>query len=194
VGAHVGFFTLLAAVANPGARVVALEPLPAVFERLTRNIRLNHLDNVVAFQCAAGADDGLADFSHVGGIIPCSSSLSRAFMDGAPNLRAVPVEVTRIDTFMDQQGLSELDLIKLDTETTEADVIIGMGEALRRSLPDIICEVLPQGGAAVLNELLSPLGYHFFSLTDSGPRPRSLIEPDEVWRNWLFSITSPPSW
>src|SRR5205814_5357903 len=46
VGAHVGFFTLLAAHANPAGRVFAFEPMPAIQERLRYNVGLNQLDNV----------------------------------------------------------------------------------------------------------------------------------------------------
>jgi FkbM family methyltransferase len=190
VGAHVGFYTILAAVANPRSTVVALEPLPVVYERLSRNVRLNGLLNVVTARVAAGADDTSAAFFHVAGVIPCSSSLSRSFMEGAPDLRALVVEVRRIDTLLSVHRLKGLDLIKLDTETTEPDVLAGMGEVLQRDTPDIICEVLPRADAAAINDLLIPVGYRFFLLTDKGPRPRSEVEADETWRNWLFSSAS----
>jgi FkbM family methyltransferase len=190
VGAHVGFYTILAAVANPSSKVFAFEPLPVVYDRLSRNVRLNRLDNVVAARVAAGADDMSADFFHVAGIIPCSSSLSGSFMEGAGNLQTLPVHVTRIDTFMSVHGLKGLDLIKLDTETTAPDVLAGMGEELPRHTPEIICEVLPRADASALNELLIPLGYRLFVLTDQGPQPRSVVEADEAWPNWLFSSAS----
>ena len=46
VGAHIGFFSLLAAIVNPEAQVFAFEPLARIFERLKQNIALNGLTNV----------------------------------------------------------------------------------------------------------------------------------------------------
>src|SRR5580693_402829 len=46
VGAHVGFYALLAAHANPAGHVVAFEPMPAIHARLARNVRMNGLANV----------------------------------------------------------------------------------------------------------------------------------------------------
>ena len=46
VGAYVGFYTLLAAHANPTGQVYAFEPLLSVYERLQWNVMLNGLTNV----------------------------------------------------------------------------------------------------------------------------------------------------
>jgi FkbM family methyltransferase len=187
VGAHVGYYTVLAAYANPSAKVYALEPLPAVFDRLSRNIRLNNLQNVVALRSAAGAIDGEADFFHVPGIIPCSSSLSEEFMRGIPGLTRLRVGVTRIDTLAEAHHLQSIDLVKLDTETTEPEVLAGMVKALRRWKPDIICEVLRGTDTAALVKTLQPLGYSFYHLTDRGAAPRKALTWHPRWLNYLCS-------
>ncbi len=80
VGAYVGFFTLLAAHANPAGRVFSFEPLAPVYDRLSRNIELNELTNVECINAAVGAREGVADFFHVANGLPTSSSLSHEFM------------------------------------------------------------------------------------------------------------------
>ena len=187
IGAHVGFYAILAATANPRSVVYAFEPLAPVFQRLDRNLRLNRLDNVVAREEAVGRVAGKAEFFHVPGIIPCSSSLSSAFMVGAPGVESVPVNVVRLDTFAAERGLNAIDLMKLDTETTEPDVLAGMGRLLAQSRPDIICEVLPRGDGDALTTILEPLGYSFYLLTDRGPQRRHRVIADERWSNYLFS-------
>jgi FkbM family methyltransferase len=187
VGAHVGFYTILAAAANPSGAVYAFEPLRMVFERLNRNIRLNRLENVVARDEAVGSFNGDAEFFHVPGIIPCSSSLSGSFMDGTPGLRSTRVRVVRLDTFAAEHQLKQIDLIKLDTETTETEVLRGMGRLLGEGRPDIICEVLPSADGEALSEILQPLGYRFYVLTDGGPRVRERVVADRRWPNYLFS-------
>ena len=187
VGAHVGFYAILAAIANERGSVFAFEPLPLVFERLQRNLALNGLENVIALRQAAGAIDGRAPFFHVPGLIPCSSSLSESFMRSHPVLERLPVSVVRLDTFAREHGLANIDLIKLDTETTEPDVLIGMGPLLGSNRPDIFCEVLQRGEADALTGILQPLGYSFYLLTDAGPQRRSQVTADELWRNHLFT-------
>jgi precorrin-6B methylase 2 len=53
VGAHVGYFTLLAArLCGPNGRVFAFEPHPDNFRLLERNIRENGAENVTAVRKA----------------------------------------------------------------------------------------------------------------------------------------------
>jgi FkbM family methyltransferase len=63
VGANVGTYTILASgVAQ--ARTLALEPIPATFERLLRNLRLNDLLSRVDARClAVGATEGSVRFT-----------------------------------------------------------------------------------------------------------------------------------
>jgi FkbM family methyltransferase len=187
VGAHVGFYAILAAIANEHGSVFAFEPLPPVFERLQRNLALNRLENVIALQQAAGAIDGPAPFFHVPGLIPCSSSLSESFMRSHPVVESLPVSVVRLDTFARERGLASVDLMKLDTETTEPEVLIGMGPLLGSSRPDIFCEVLQRDEADALTGILQPLGYSFYLLTDAGPELRSEVIAHELWRNHMFT-------
>jgi len=66
LGAYVGYFTVMAALANDAGRVIALEPLPATFSRLQRNVSLNGLSNVASRNVAAGASSGSAELHHMG--------------------------------------------------------------------------------------------------------------------------------
>lgn len=193
VGAYVGFFTLLAAHANPSGRVYAFEPLGDVFSRLEQNVRRNGLTNVRCIHGAVAAEAGTAEFFTTNAPLPSSSSLSFEFMRDAPGLRAIPVHVLTIDRFLDDVGERAVDLVKIDTETTEPDVLRGMTGLLRANRPFIVCEVL-RGRARVaeLDSILRPLGYRYYLLTPEGPRLQPAIEPHPEWLNFLF-IPIPPA-
>lgn len=189
VGAYVGYYTILAGLANPGGRVLAFEPLPAAYERLGRHLRLNRLANVVALQQAAGSLEGTDDFFHVDGL-PTSSSLSASFMGAVKDVRSTQVAVRRVENVARELGIERVDLVKLDTETTEPDVLRGMGRLLSEDRPDIICEVLDRADVDSLTDILSPLGYRFFLLTDGGPQEREVLESDPRWLNYLFTASA----
>lgn len=193
VGAHVGYFALVASLANPGGRVYAFEPLATVRDRMLRNIALNALDNVSCFPHAVGEMAGTADFFHVKEGIPSSSSFNRGFMESnvKGELTISQVEVTTIDEFAEFHGLHGIDLVKVDTEATEDQVLRGMTATLERDRPAIICEVLPDGPGEAIERILSPLGYQFFLFTDTGRTPTEHIRPHLKWRNFLF-LAEPP--
>jgi len=203
VGAYVGFYTLLAAHANPGGRVIAFEPLPTAFERLRGNVARNALANVRCSPEAVSDHQGEAEFffapptsENVVSIpgqtgIPCSSSLSYEFMKAAAGLQRAVVPTTTLDLLIpDNPG--RVGLIKIDTESTEADVLRGAGSLLERDRPPIVCEVLPgrETGPA-LEEILRPLGYRFFHLTPEGPIERGDIAGHPDWLNYLFAVDAP---
>lgn len=190
VGAHVGFYALLAGHANSAASVFAFEPVPATFERLARNLSLNSLSNVTLMQCAVGNSDAIVPFYKGDQEIPCSAGSSFEFYKPwAGEMLTIQVTSVSGDRFLEARGLSGLDLVKIDTESTEPMVIEGMVNSIRRDLPNIFCEVLPGFRTEQqIEDLLKPIGYRFYVLTASGPVHRDHIEANEEWPNHLFSM------
>lgn len=191
IGAHVGYFALLATHANPRARVYAFEPMPRVRARLEHNIALNG-SSVACEPVALGNAPGRAEFFHTRNGIPSSSSLAEGFMRSIVErneLTSSTVEVLRGDDYVRSRGLVGVDLVKIDTETTEAAVLEGLLHTLGRDRPHIVCEVLESEVGAKIEALLEPLGYEYFALTASGPVRCEHIRPDTRWRNFLFRPT-----
>ena len=187
VGAYVGFYSLLAAHANENGRVYAFEPLPAACERLRRNIELNHIYNVEIVDRAVGEINGVAEFFTASTQLPCSSSLSYEFMQSYADLYSTPISVITLDNFVQEHDLSGIDLVKIDTESTEPQVLCGMYKTLERDKPFILCEVLGRGSERPLEEILGPLGYRYYHLTPDGPIQRERIEGHPEWLNYLFA-------
>jgi FkbM family methyltransferase len=194
IGAHVGFFSILAARANPAGKVYAFEPLQRVYERLERNVALNRLTNLQALQAAVGEKEGEQQFYFPDVEAPVSSSLRSDMLLstlGEGVVRQVTVSVVTLDAFAKREKLERIDLIKMDTERTEHEVLKGAEENLRRDRPDIVCEVWPDAdNIEQLEGLLRPHGYQFYQLLAKGPQQRNRIEPDADALNYLFSCNS----
>lgn len=186
IGAHVGVFTLVAAHANPSADVYAFEPVAVTYERLQNNVRLNNLKNVRCFQSAVSDIVGSTEVFHQPGMT-FTASLSREFMNWQPAWSSSVVPVTTGDQFVRENGLGRVDLMKIDTESTEPQVLGGMIETIRRDYPNIICEVLPDLTERRVQDLLTPLGYNFFRITDQGLIKEARISGELRFRNYLLS-------
>ena len=158
---------------------------------LQNNLRLNRLKNVRCQSEAVGETSGTAQFYHLPEGIPSSSSLSQEFMQGFGALKHTSVQVIRLDDFVAEQNVARLDLIKIDTESTEPAALRGLKSTLQRDKPDIICEVLAgTDTSGPLQELLAPIGYRFFLLSENGPQLQENIVPSENqnWMNYWFTI------
>jgi len=189
VGAYVGYYSLLAALANPSGQVYAFEPLNSIYRRLERNVALNQLSNIECIASAVGEIDGTAEFFHTENELPSCSTMSQEFIKPwAASFQSSTVPIMTLDRFVREKHLSRVDLLKIDTESTEPDVLRGMHETLRRDRPSILCEVLAgQGSEKTLAEILQPLGYRFYLLTAEGPMLQDSISGHPNCLNYLFT-------
>jgi FkbM family methyltransferase len=189
IGAYVGFFSLLAAHANPDGKVYTFEPMPAIYKRLEQNIALNQLSNVETVLGAVGEEEGEAKFFHQNITeLPTSSSLSFDFMKDNENIVSTDVKVYQLDAFAAEKNVSEVDLMKIDTESTEPEVLRGGKSLLENNHPHIFCEVLKgRESEKPLEEILRPLGYNFYLITPEGLLEKQNIEGHEEYLNYFFS-------
>ncbi|MCX6727159.1 MAG: FkbM family methyltransferase [Candidatus Shapirobacteria bacterium] len=62
IGSNIGLTILWYKYFNPTLKVYAFEPDPKNYKNLNKNIKINHLDNVVTFPIALSDQKGLANF------------------------------------------------------------------------------------------------------------------------------------
>ncbi|MBA3465646.1 MAG: FkbM family methyltransferase [Deltaproteobacteria bacterium] len=187
IGAAEGVYAILAAAANPDARVLAFEPGSGAAARTRRNIELNLplTRNVELHDVALGDEDGEATL-YVAGETGGTSSLNPEFRSERREQR---VSVHTADSFLAKLAIDRVDLVKIDTESTEPAVLRGLRKRLHSDRPDVICEVLRGRTERALEEILAPLSYRYYWLSDRGPVRRERLEGDPTYRhlNFLFS-------
>jgi FkbM family methyltransferase len=174
VGAHSGFYTLLASrrVGSYG-RVVAFEPSPRERKKLFRHLRLNRCTNVEVEPHAIANCETEADFFLVRGReTGCNSLRPPAVTEPTELLR---VSVTTLDGFIERQQMERVDFIKVDVEGAELDVFRGAARLLQgRPRPVILAEVYDIRTAAWgyrardIVAFLHGLGYRWFQPLDEG--------------------------
>jgi FkbM family methyltransferase len=135
IGANIGWFTILLAKKVIRGTCHAFEPQPSVFDRLCRVCALNKVENrVVLNQLALGDHEGsveLYSFKHLGSGHASMSSLGRN------DFTATSVPLLRVDTYLSKQGVSKVDLIKIDVEGAELGVLRGAQTLLHHPDPPI---------------------------------------------------------
>ena len=161
VGAYVGQFTLVASRTGAGGvRVIAIEPTPAVFRQLLRNIEVNRCSNVTCVQAALSDKPGRAKFF----FFPQSNDQNSLRPLADPRASAVEVAVETIDSIADANKLDHLNVIKVDVEGNELAVLRGARQTLLRFKPILIIEISRHQRAygyagADIKNFLTELGY-----------------------------------
>lgn len=189
IGANVGVYGLLAAAR--GTRPVhAFEPTPLVAATARELAAANGLP-IAVVECALGDRLGRASFT-LSSTSDASNSLAKGFR---PAAERIEVRVDTLSRWCERTGTVP-SVVKIDTETTEPEVIAGGIEALRAFRPWILCEVLPGRGVEKrLMRLLRPLDYGWYQLGDEVPSPARRVIDGRVaeadQRMWLFAPETP---
>ena len=137
IGAHVGSFTVWAALRSPRARVLAVEPNPETFALLLENVRDNGLqERVTAVNAAVGSAPGVAGLELV------EHSLATRLAPTGEGRKTTNVQ--RIDSLLAMAGIDEVDVLKVDCEGMEYDMFEAMGSEALRAVKTIACEYHPE--------------------------------------------------
>lgn len=124
---------------QPQAYVISFEPVLKTYERLKKNALpyTNYLtENIALGEVAGKIEITLFDDLSV------LNSLKPDLMNHDPKAQKEIIEVKRMDEYCVQHNISQIDLLKIDTEGFELDVLKGAGNMLNDGrIKFIYCEV-----------------------------------------------------
>lgn len=167
IGANTGLYALIAKSLNTSSKVFAFDPVQRVYERLLENIKLNNYE-VDCFQLATSNNDGDAivydlPTEH---ILSVTVNENHHLPDFAAEAFPINIKTIRLDTFIGQQNLERIDLMKIDVERHEFEVLDGMGCYLEKFRPNMLIEILSNEIGKKVESLVSKKGYLYFRIDD----------------------------
>jgi FkbM family methyltransferase len=196
VGANVGYYSLLSKTVNPSIDTFAFEPSNGPNHFLNTNIKLNNFETIIVVNKALGNSVGSIDFYeeknpkypyrkyHASGI---GNTINNW---GITNFSKYSVDLTTLDNFTSNSNIEVLDLIKMDTEGTEDLVLEGAISTIKKFLPIIICEVLPNKVEKRIEKIILDLNYDMFQFVEHSKKLikiKALYEnPNDINSNYFF--------
>jgi FkbM family methyltransferase len=155
IGAHVGFYTLLASeLVGPKGKVIAFEPLHRNIYYLKEHLRLNQCENVKVIEAAVAEQNGGIFFEE-----SLNSHTSHISSKGCIKVRTV-----NLDDLVLNDEIPLPDYIKIDVEGAEFLVISGAKSMLAKHQPTIF---LAAHGIEVHQQcitFLHSIGYKLLSI------------------------------
>lgn len=162
IGANIGETALEFSRLTTGSGVVyAFEPDPDTLKKLRHHITINNAKNINVIDYALGSESG---FSFLG---------KNEYNSGGNSITAsegTKINIHTADSFVESNGISRIDFIKIDVEGYEARVLSGAQQLITKFKPVIFAEVVDsflmnQGSSA--KEMLAILKSHGYNLTDA---------------------------
>jgi FkbM family methyltransferase len=165
IGANTGVYSLVAKAINTSSKVYAFEPLKQMFTKLVLNNELNQYD-IICIEKAASDKNGKAIIYETGTDHVAAASLNaETRQDGNLNVET-EIVTTTLDTFINENYIEKVDLIKMDVETHEPNVLEGYRVFLQKHRPDLLVEVLTDEVGSDLEKILNGLEYLYFNIDD----------------------------
>ena len=134
VGAHIGYYTLLAAKAvGPAGTAIAIEPHRPFFDMLRAHVTLNKLGNVRAVQAAVAERPGtVALFHGPKGNSGMTTTVASRGHGVAGEARALPLE-----EILQPNEIARLRLVKIDIEGAEGPMLLHLLDTIDRYPKDM---------------------------------------------------------
>lgn len=125
IGANVGFFGLYILSKYPKAKVLGFEPMPFNYSQLQKyQESYPDFDWINYNTAVADHSDGLTLYSST---IDAFSTMAGVFESGRRGER-IDVETLTLKSMMEQNGLDQIDLLKLDCEGSEYSILYSMDD------------------------------------------------------------------
>jgi FkbM family methyltransferase len=158
VGAHTGFFSLIAArfIGGKGL-VVALEADPENATLLRLNAGRNGMRQVWVVEAAAWSSSGQLKFQQASAT--SNRTEGRVASNGEVGARGFTVAAVTLDDLFFTKQVRTPQLVKIDVEGAEWEVLKGAQRTLRELKPSVLCEVHEPAEIGKIRSFLGGLGY-----------------------------------
>ncbi|MDG1334192.1 MAG: FkbM family methyltransferase [Crocinitomicaceae bacterium] len=178
IGANFGLYSVAAKAANPTCTVHAFEPSLNALSMLKKNISVNDF-SVEVSEVALSNVNGTADFHDM----EQSSAASSLVIDEAAKNNAHSsirkVQTLTFSDFVEQKGITNIDLISIDVELFETEVLEGMGDLISKHKPDFLIEVMNNEAGEKIERFFEGEDYLFFEINETA---KTLTERNHLRR------------
>ncbi len=145
VGANLGIFSVFVSQYCPKGHVYAFEPVPSLINLLEGFRRVSGTSNLEIVERALGDEvtsQEIIVYDDSAGVSTLSEAehASRVEKGLVSGFRKEQVQITTLDTFVEERGLDRVDFVKIDTEGYELKILEGAAETIRRFRPVIIAQ------------------------------------------------------
>lgn len=161
LGAHQGFLALIVSrLVGEKGKVYAFEPLPANFDFLKENVRINNITNCIAFYGAVSDKPGIVNFSTSEADV--SNTDITSSLESKEGRKYVEVPAFSLDNLLASGSLTPPQFIKIDVEGAELDVLKGASRLLKELSPLVYLEthnIHNPGVDSACRDFLVSIGY-----------------------------------
>ncbi|CAM0116894.1 FkbM family methyltransferase [Rhabdochlamydiaceae symbiont of Dictyostelium giganteum] len=190
IGAHLGWYSIQLAYLRKHATIYGFEPVAATYHLFKKNIELNELTNINYFNFGFSDKEKMTNFyySEAGSAIASEQDIFEV-----NTLGTVECYLKRLDDFVLDKKISQIDFIKCDVEGAEFLVLKGGQNSIKKFSPILFLELVENWCnmfSYTIQELivfLFDLGYKMFEIQKGHLKELNAISTESIDNfNYLF--------
>lgn len=169
VGSHIGHYSVVASEKIQQGTIVAFEPTPKNCQRILENFRLNDIESIARLeQSALSNKSGTAKF-----IVNHESEINRLESNADVEKDTILVTTIKLDTYCKKNKITNIDVLKIDTEGFELQVLQGCENMLlTKRIKTILFELNPktdnfQKNMSEIFKILDQGDFHYYVTSDN---------------------------
>ncbi len=139
IGGNIGDFTVYAAKKAVNGKVYVFEPSPENFRQLNKNISLNKLKNVYAYEEGMSGSKGI-QYLYLNGFTTHTTSPEIAKFEHL-NMGSIAIKVRTIEEVFKDFNLQKINFLKIDCEGGEYEILFNINRNTFEKIEKIAMEV-----------------------------------------------------
>ncbi|KFM20084.1 trans-aconitate 2-methyltransferase protein [Marine Group I thaumarchaeote SCGC AAA799-P11] len=148
IGAHIGYFTIMAAKNASLGRIYSIEPHKESFEILKKNLLLNNFTNVDTFNVAITKSTGKTRL-----YIDKNNQIGNTIIKNNNSNESEQVDTFSLRNFVKNSNIEQIDFLKVDCEGAEFEIFLNLEKELLKKIKKISAEIHEYGKNNSIMEL-----------------------------------------
>jgi len=140
LGSNIGYYAVIESnMIGKSGKIFAIEPSPINFPILKLNLENQKKNNFLTYNIAIGDKNEEMEF-----IISSKSNWSKIRMNNEkinPEDKIIKIPVKTLDSFVKENNITKIDLLRMDVEGFEYNIILGANNVLEKYKPKIFVEI-----------------------------------------------------
>ena len=165
-GANTGIYSLIAKEVNPACTVVAFEPVKKVYRMLLKNKELNDYDFLCIEKALSNSDGEAMIYDDLSSNHSYAATVNVNLRPNNKKVAASKITTIKLETFIENQNVKQIDLMKIDVETHEPELLEGLGKHLKQFAPTMLIEILNDEIAKRVQDLIKEIPYLYFNINE----------------------------
>ncbi len=189
VGANIGIYSLSILKYFSNAKVYSFEPVLDTYNRLVNNFRLNNLNEKLIYNIGFYKENKEMNFYYD---VNSSGASSLVNLRNTNSTKEISVCMRKLDDFVEENDIKEIDFIKCDVEGAELMVFEGGKNIIQKSKPIIFSEMLRKWSAKfgyhpndIIN-FMKQLGYKCFVISNDKLKEFTYVDEKTIETNYYF--------